>query len=74
MLRLKEIFSKPFRQVVQLQLELMHILKTKKYILKLAIFSEGKEAIFHEVEIPLDKAKGLGEKLAFQVLKKEAQN
>ena len=49
----------------------MHILKTKKYILKLAFsLLEGKEAIFNEVEIPLDKAKGLGEKLAFQVLKK----
>ena len=29
-----------------------------------------KEAFFHEVEIPLDKAKGLGEKLAFKILKK----
>ena len=46
-------------------------LKNKKIHFKTAIFStEGKEAIFHEVEIPLDKAKGLGEKSAFQVLKK----
>ena len=46
-------------------------IKNKKIHFKTAIFStEGKEAIFHEVEIPLDKAKGLGEKLASQVLKK----
>ena len=46
-------------------------IKDKKIHFKTAIFStEGKEAIFHEVEIPLHKAKGLGEKSAFQVLKK----
>ena len=46
-------------------------IKNKKIHFKTGIFSvEGKEAIFNEVEIPLDKAKGLGEKLAFQVLKK----
>ena len=46
-------------------------IKNKKINFKTGIFStEGKEALFHEVEIPLDKSKGLGEKLAFQVLKK----
>ena len=46
-------------------------IKNKKIHFKTGIFSiEGKEALLQEVEIPLHKAKGLGEKLAFQVLKK----
>ena len=45
--------------------------KNQKINFKTGIFSiEGKDALFHEVEIPLDKAKGIGEKSAFQVLKK----
>ena len=64
---MKEIFSEPFRQVVQLQSGL----KNQKINFKTGIFSiEGKDALFYEVEIPLDKAKGIGEKSAFQVLKK----
>ena len=45
--------------------------KNQKINFKTGIFSiEGKDALFSEVDIPLDQAKGIGEKSAFQVLKK----